>query len=196
MQRRNPVLRAEGAGIELRDFIFERAISDQNCRDVVGRKSICMRGPRQDDGGTAILEHVAQPVGRIGKVQGQTGAACFQDGENGDNRFRAARQGDGDQGVRPNPATDQPARETVRTPVELAVGKRSAVADDGNLVGGRSGRRGDEIGQRFGSGRSLLDSPGVCLSLSGVAGQDERAHRGGRRRDLIDDEDDPREMLL
>ena len=84
----------------------------------------------------AVLEHHPQPLARMGGIEGDVGAARFEDAEQRHHHLRRALDAEADAHLRPHPHAAQTAGEAVSPLVELAVGQRDAAGAGGRRLGG------------------------------------------------------------
>ncbi|MQY32034.1 hypothetical protein NRB56_76510 [Nocardia sp. RB56] len=129
---------------------------------------------------SGIREHEGDPLGRIVRVDRQVTAAGLQYRQQGHDQVGRPRQRHRDQGVRTDTCPDQPVRQSVRAPVQLAV------ADPGVARDHR-----DPLRVRGDGGLEQIRQDGVAAAV-GSRGDPMSGHRRQFRRveqcDLTDRE--------
>ena len=88
-----------------------------------------------------VLQHEAQPLGGVGRVERHVGAAGLEHGEQRGDHLGRALQGDADARLGADAEGAQPVRQTVGAAVQVAVGE-----PDARRAGGRRVDQGDRLG--------------------------------------------------
>jgi hypothetical protein len=105
--------------------------------------SICRRAAHSL--GRRVLEHEAQAIGRIGRIERDVGAARLEDGEQANDHVEAALDADRDPVVGTDAEAAQVASEAVGTAVHRMVGQGSVLEHQGGGVGAASGLRLEQL---------------------------------------------------
>ncbi|MNV40989.1 hypothetical protein D3C71_1326100 [compost metagenome] len=103
------------------------------------------RAAREQQRGAAVLDHVGQPLGRERRVERHVRAAGLEHGEQADDGFGRAIDGDCNRHVGSHAVRDQAMRPAVREAVECGVGQAMLGCDQCQCVGVRLRLLFDEV---------------------------------------------------
>ncbi len=138
------------AGLErpVQDDLLDAAVEVHHGRvdlgDPVGQPAV-----GEQHAGARLLEHVAEPVRRLGRVQRQVRAAGLEDGHERDHHLERALDEHPDGALGDDAERTQVPAEQVGPPVELGVGHVDAVEPQGDRVGATP----DLLVEQVGDGR-------------------------------------------
>ncbi len=95
----------------------------------------------QQHGGRAVVEHVAQALGRISGIERHVGGAGLEDAEHAGDQVETALDAEGDPLIGAHAALAQRLRDAIGARIEFAVGERLPVMQQRNRLGRAPGLR-------------------------------------------------------
>ena len=135
------------AGIEQDEQVIRRGSGDirlalgqgldlvrRQDRPLITADEAFQAGIGDEQGGSRILDHEGEALGRIGRVQRLVGAAGLQDAERSDDHELVPVQDDGHHPAGLHDRSDM-GGEPVRQRVQFRIGERRIAEDDGRMVG-------------------------------------------------------------
>ena len=95
---------------------------------MAGQQALQMSLGEQDDR-LGVFQHEAQPLGRIGRVEGHISASGLEHRQQGHDHLEAALHADGHPGIGPHPQFPEVMRQLVGPPVQLRIAQLRILED-------------------------------------------------------------------
>ncbi len=135
--RRRHVCAPEDGGCGVRLGVLEGGVLERQVGHPIGDIGESrQQAPRPHHGRRrGVRQQQLQPLARVGGVERQVGGARLEGAQERDDQLRRALGADGDPRLETRSQPPQPPRDAAGAPVELAVGERAALPDDGRRVG-------------------------------------------------------------
>ena len=193
------VLRVDlDGGIRLGAGEGVRAVQRQH-REALRRRQPRREGLlRQQQPDAAVLDHVGQPIGRIGRVQRHVGRAGLEDGKQRHHHVHRPLHGQADAVLGADAERDQAMRQAVGAGIELRIAELLVAEEERHRIRALDGLALDKAGHRRRAVEARhRDAPAGQLRAGGVAhhvqlaqglpgsmrqGIDQAGHRGVHQR--------------